>query len=139
MTGRTNIFTLSAYETSAEDFFGALRAQKCDLVLDVRLKNTSQLCGFTKKKDLTYLVPQITGACYIHDEGFAPTDDLLDRYLKKHIDWDAYSAEYLKLIEARGGRQRFESLYGAYRSICLLGTATKKRRSHAEALAGLLT
>jgi hypothetical protein len=56
------IFLLSAYETSAADFFQTLVRNKADLMLDVRQGNTSQLCGFTKKKDLAFFVPQLTGA-----------------------------------------------------------------------------
>ncbi|MGN1023019.1 MAG: hypothetical protein ACI4OJ_05945, partial [Lachnospiraceae bacterium] len=62
----TEFFTLSAYETSAEAFFTALKDHHTDLVLDIRLHNSNQLCGFTKERDLAYLVPALTGADYIH-------------------------------------------------------------------------
>ena len=75
------IYTLSAYETSAQEFFSSLRRHQTDLVLDVRLKNMNQLCGFTKRKDLKFLVPELTGATYVHDLRFAPEDVLLERYL----------------------------------------------------------
>lgn len=45
-----NLYVLSAYETSAEKFFESLKQFKVDLVLDIRQKNDSQLCGFTKKE-----------------------------------------------------------------------------------------
>lgn len=134
----SKIVTLSAYGTTAERFFQTLIEDEVNLVLDVRLRNTSQLCGFSKKRDLAFLVPQIARARYISDEGFAPTPDLLDSYLKQRIGWDEYATAYRDLIGSRGGRQRFESLYGSYQTVCLLGTATKKRRSHAEALRDLL-
>ena len=56
--------TLSAYETSAEDFFTKLIDAKIDLLVDVRLHNTNQLCGFTKERDLAYFVKTIVGAAY---------------------------------------------------------------------------
>lgn len=68
-------------------FFNALLNRKAGLVLDVRLKNTNQLCGFTKQKDLEYLIPQITGADYVHDLRFAPTPKLLKFYQAQLIDW----------------------------------------------------
>ena len=41
------INTLSAYQTAAEEFFDKIAEWKADLVLDVRLKNTNQLSGFS--------------------------------------------------------------------------------------------
>ncbi len=43
-----SVITLSAYQTTAERFFTTLVDHKVDLLLDVRLHNTNQLCGFTK-------------------------------------------------------------------------------------------
>lgn len=50
-----HIFLLSAYEITAAAFFQKLKQERTDLVLDIRLNNTSQLCGFTKEKDLSFL------------------------------------------------------------------------------------
>ena len=133
------IYTLSAYETSAQEFFSSLRRHQTDLVLDVRLKNMNQLCGFTKRKDLKFLVPELTGATYVHDLRFAPEDVLLERYLHHRYSWEDYRDLYQKQMQENDRPALFKTLYGSYHSICLLGTATKKRRSHSEALAELLT
>ena len=133
------IFTLSAYETSAEEFFEELRRKDASLVLDVRLKNSNQLCGFTKRKDLEYLVPRLTGAKYVHDLRFAPTPELLEGYLSRWIGWEEYAEAYRALLEGRGALSAFRADYGASPVVCLLGTATKKRRSHSEALQSMLT
>ena len=61
-----NVFTLSACETEARKFFETLIGEKTDLVLDVRRRNTNQLCGFTKQKDLEYFVEKMVGASYMH-------------------------------------------------------------------------
>ncbi len=129
-----NLFTLSAYETTAEQFFETLKKQKADLVLDVRLRNTNQLCGFTKEKDLAYFVHNIAGAQYVHDLLFAPDSDLLDVYTKHVIDWNGYRQAYLSEMEERNARSVFAQKYQQYASICILGTATSHRRSHSEAL-----
>ncbi len=133
-----NIFLLSAYEISAAKFFQTLRQQKVDLVLDVRRGNTSQLCGFTKEKDLAFFVPQLTGAQYVHDLTFAPDKELLDLYTKHHMPWETYAREYRKILAKRQGIAHFKEQYSGYQSVCLLGTATKKRRSHNEVLQAIL-
>jgi len=135
---RPTLMVLSAYQTSAADFFTALKQGHVDLVVDVRLRAASQLCGFTKEKDLGYLVPTITRAAYVHDLRFAPQDGLLDDYLHQRIGWPIYRRRYQALIARRSGREVFYHDYGGYRHICLLGTATKRRLSHSEALLEIL-
>lgn len=132
------LFTQSAYETSAEAFFDNILKNQADLVLDVRLKNSSQLCGFTKKRDLEYLISKLAGAVYIHDPRFAPTSEMLDRYLKHWISWDKYAEQYTQLMDQRNILSVFQNNYSSFKNICILGTATKKRRSHSEILIRLL-
>ena len=76
-----DINVLSAYQTTAEEFFDKVIAWKADLVLDVRLKNTNQLAGFTKQEDLAYFTRVIAHADYAHDVEFSPSKTLLDQYL----------------------------------------------------------
>lgn len=109
-----------------------------DIVVDVRLKNESQLCGFTKKKDLAFLIPKICQAAYVHDRFLTPEPELLERYIHHWIHWEQYSSEYRSLLEAKNAAGYFKEHYGNYSSICLIGTATKKRRSHSEVLRELL-
>ena len=132
------IFTLSACETTAAQFFGTLLERKAELLLDVRLKNESQLCGFTKKCDLTYFTPQLAKARYVHDPDFAPTPELLGAYIKYELDWRGYCEGYKKLAAERGLTEEFRQKYGQYGCVCILGSATRKRRSHSEILRELL-
>ena len=134
----SNIFEISAYQTSASEFFDKILQNHADLVLDVRLKNESQLCGFTKRKDLTFFVPKICHAAYVHDRFFTPEPQLLDRYLHHWIQWNQYSAEYRSAMDAKNVVDYFQEHYGNYSCVCLIGTATQKRRSHSEVLRGLL-
>lgn len=132
------INTISAYETTAEKFFGALESWDVDLLLDTRLKNTNQLAGFTKKNDLAYFVPKLLHADYVHDKLFAPAPTMLERYLHSNIGWDAYADAYREDIREREAVPQFYDRYGEYKSVCLLGTATHKRRSHVEVLQQML-
>ena len=134
----SNIFEISAYQTSAYEFFDEILQNHTDLVLDVRLKNESQLCGFTKKKDLSFFIPKICHAAYVHDRFFTPESASLDRYLHHWIQWEQYSAEYRSAMEGKNAVGYFEEHYGNYSCVCLIGTATKKRRSHSEVLRELL-
>lgn len=130
--------TLSAYETSAEEFFNHLEQQRVDLVLDARLKNTNQLAGFTKKNDLDYFVGRIIHARYSHDKLFAPAPTMFERYLNGNIDWDAYSCAYRNEMSERRAIPQFFERYGEFESVALVGTGTRARRSHTDVLKLLL-
>ncbi len=133
-----DINVLSAYQTTAEEFFDKVIAWKTDLVLDVRLKNTNQLAGFTKQEDLAYFTRVIAHADYAHDVEFSPSKTLLDQYLDHGMSYEDYFAAYKKEMEQRDAIPAFFEKYGRYRSIAIVGTATDKRRSHAEELRVLL-
>ena len=115
------INVLSAYQTTAEEFFNKILGWKATLVLDIRLKNTNQLSGFTKQEDLEYFTHVIAHADYVHDVEYSPTKSLLDAYLDAGMPYEEYFKKY-----------------GSYDSIAIVGTATKKRHSHAEELLKLL-
>lgn len=133
-----DINVLSAYQTTAQEFFDRLKAWNTDLVLDVRLKNTNQLAGFTKQEDLEYFTHEIVHADYVHDVEYSPSKTLLDQYLDQGLPYEQYFAQYKKELEDRNAISDFFKKYGTYASIAIVGTATKKRRSHAEELKILL-
>ena len=78
---------------------------------------------------------QIYHATYVHDVEFAPRDQDLHDYLHHTLSWAGYSAAYERDLRERGAIADFFKKYGTYTSIALVGTATKKRRSHSEILA----
>ena len=71
-------------------------------LIDVRLNNTSQLAGFTKKDDLAYFVKAICGIAYVHIPELAPNAEILDAFKKRKGDWRLYEEQFLDLM--RSGR-----------------------------------
>jgi uncharacterized protein (DUF488 family) len=70
-------------------------------LVDIRLKNVSQLAGFTKKSDLPYFLETICGIDYMHEPLLAPTEEILDDYKKRKGSWDAYEPRFLDLMRER--------------------------------------
>jgi uncharacterized protein (DUF488 family) len=95
------IYSIGFTQKNASQFFGTLRANKIERLLDVRLNNTSQLAGFAKASDLPYFLSEICGAVYEHEPLLAPTQDILDAYKKRKGNWDDYAEAYLSLIRGR--------------------------------------
>ena len=95
------LFTIGFAGKSAERFFTILAEAKVRRVLDVRLYNSSQLAGYTKRGDLTFFLKSIIGADYSHLPGVAPTKDLLDGYHKGRVSWAEYEQQYRAILEHR--------------------------------------
>ncbi len=95
------IYTIGFTQTTAEHFFGRLKAAGVQRLLDVRLNNSSQLAGFAKAKDLPYFLRELVGATYEHEPLLAPTQELLDEYKKRKGDWGSYERRFLDLMTER--------------------------------------
>lgn len=94
------IFTIGFTKKSAKEFFEALRHSGARHLLDIRLHNTSQLAGFTKREDLRYFLRQIVNMEYHEVPILAPEDSLLSDY-RKTGDWAKFEQSYLELIRQR--------------------------------------
>jgi len=95
------VYTIGFTKRTAADFFGTLRRAGVKRLLDVRLNNSSQLAGFTKKEDLPFFLKEICGAEYLHEPLLAPTQDVLDDYKKRKGIWQDYERRFLQLMEQR--------------------------------------
>ncbi|MGH2516899.1 MAG: DUF488 family protein, N3 subclade [Ktedonobacterales bacterium] len=67
----------------------------------MRLNNSSQLAGFSKRDDLAYFLRELCGAEYRHEPLLAPTQDMLDAYKKRKGSWDDYERRFLALMAER--------------------------------------
>jgi uncharacterized protein (DUF488 family) len=95
------IFTIGFTKKNAEQFFIRLKQPSLERVVDVRLNNTSQLAGFTKKDDLHFFLREICHIDYFHLLELAPTQDILDAYKKNGGDWPTYEKQFLALMAKR--------------------------------------
>ncbi|MCC6125754.1 MAG: DUF488 domain-containing protein [Pirellulales bacterium] len=95
------IHTIGFTKKSAAEFFESLRRAGIRRLIDVRLNNTSQLASFAKRDDLRYFLREICAADYRHEPPLAPTQELLDAYKHKQIDWNEYARRYRALLLSR--------------------------------------
>ena len=113
------VFTIGTQRTPLSVFIGRLQAALVDLVVDVRLRNTSHLAGYTKRDDLAFLLRDGFGIAYEHHPELAPTREILDTYRAEH-DWDAYVANFLPLLSGRGTLSVGRDILSRYGAPCLL-------------------
>ncbi|MHC5057350.1 MAG: DUF488 domain-containing protein [Planctomycetota bacterium] len=131
------IYTLGFAKKSAEEFFGLLKNAGIKGLVDVRLSNTSQLAGFTKRDDLAYFLREICGIGYVHEPRLAPTKEILDGYKKKKITWEDYERRFLVLMGERNVAQAISrSLFDG--PTVLLCSEVKPDRCHRRLVAEFL-
>lgn len=95
------IYTIGFTKKTAKEFFEALRRSGAKHLLDIRLRNKSQLAGFTKRSDLRYFLKRLANMEYHEVPILAPEESILNEY-RKTGDWAKYEKRYLELIRQRG-------------------------------------
>ena len=124
------IYTIGFTKKTAEVFFEILKANKIELLIDIRLNNRSQLAGFTKGKDLQYFLREICNAEYLYCEEYAPTKALLSSYQSGKTLWTEYETDFDSLLESRGDYKVFTKKYSKFSRICLLCSEPTPEQCH---------
>lgn len=132
-----NIYTIGFTKKSAEAFFELLKKNQVEVILDVRLNNTSQLAGFSKYPDIKYFLDKICGIEYISDTKFAPEEWILKDYKAKKITWEQYVIFFNELMEKRNITEYIKEYYGSLedKRICLLCSEEKPVNCHRSLIA----
>ena len=110
--------TIGYTKKSLRTFVHLLQSEDVTKVIDVRLRNTSQLAGFAKKDDLAFVL-DLCGIVYEHLREVAPTDELVDAY-RQSKDWKPFERGYRALLRKRDPLAALETAVGDNASVCLL-------------------
>ena len=132
------IYTMGFTKKSAEDFFGMIKNNRIEILIDIRLNNQSQLAGFTKGRDLKFFLKEICKCSYSHEIQFAPTKQILENYKKKIISWSEYELQYNELIRNRKSSDIFISKFKDYEKVLLLCSEPTSENCHRRLLAEYL-
>jgi len=95
------VYTTGFTKKTAAQFFEPLRHIGIRQLLDVRLNNSSQLAGFSKRSDLGYFLQELCQAQYLHEPLLAPTQEMFDQYKKRKSTWADYERQFLLLMAER--------------------------------------
>lgn len=124
----SRLLTIGFTRTSAEAFFGRLKASNVVRLIDVRLHNTSQLAGFAKANDLRYFARAICGIEYVHEPLLAPEDQMLKDYRAGTLPWSDYERAYIDLLTRRDVLNRLVPSH--YAGACLLCSEDTAHHCH---------
>lgn len=74
------LFNIGFTQKDAEEFFGILKANKIDCLVDIRLNPNGQLSRFAFEKDLPFFLDKLVDGCkYVHRVDLAPKRNFLKR------------------------------------------------------------
>ena len=118
------IYTIGFTKKTAGEFFESLRRHEIERLVDVRVNNTSQLAAFAKRDDLAYFLKELIDAEYVHEPLLAPTKEMLKSYRDGALDWDAYEAAFLDLMEERNVEDVIPKTLFAERTVLLCSEPT---------------
>jgi uncharacterized protein (DUF488 family) len=121
------IYTIGFTKKSASEFFGTLIDTGVKHVIDVRLNNTSQLAGFTKRDDLRFFLRALCDADYLHELLLAPNQDMLDDYRKQVFSWKEYERRFSDLLMSRHVERVLDRGLFAEPAVLLCSEATADR------------
>ncbi|KQR74769.1 hypothetical protein ASG35_18815 [Burkholderia sp. Leaf177] len=122
------VTTIGFTQKSAERFFTLLKEADVKTVLDVRLNNTSQLAGFSKKPDLEFFLSSMFDINYIDLRELTPERDHLKRYQSGDMSWDDYASAYIEVLAKRRVESNLDIT--VFNGACLLCSEHTPDRCH---------
>jgi uncharacterized protein (DUF488 family) len=125
----TRVYTIGYQRKPLSTFINQLRDAGVDTVIDIRLRNTSHLLGYTKQDTLDFLLREGFNMAYEHHPELAPTREILDTY-RNNGDWTTYEASFLPLLEERAAEQVGREILARHRAPCLLCAEPRAERCH---------
>jgi len=125
----TTVFTIGYKKKPLATFIGQLQGAEVDVVVDIRLRNTSHLLGYAKQDTLAFLLREGFGIAYEHHLELAPTPEILDGF-REDGDWSAYETCFLPLLAERHAEDVGRALLARFRAPCLLCAEETADRCH---------
>ena len=113
------LYTIGFQRKSLSEFVHLLRENGVKAVIDIRLRNTSQLSGYAKRDDLAFALREGFGIAYEHRLDLAPADSILDSF-RQDGDWEGYQESFERLLGERRAEEAGREILSRYQGVCLL-------------------
>lgn len=130
------LYTIGYTQKTAEEFFGLLKANEIQLLLDIRLYNNTQLAGFTKQDNLKYFLYELLGVYYRHFPLMAPSKEIFNDNKKHGLPWKDYEFRFNRVIRNRAIQHMIEEYQIDH--TCLLCCEPKPTNCHRRLVAEYL-
>lgn len=138
-----SLFNIGFTQKNAEDFFGILKKNKIDCLVDVRLNPNGQLSRFAFEKDLPFFLERLVDGCkYVHRVDFAPKAELLKEVRTKgtamNKDYKLFEKEFNLQLERDSLISNFVKRFGKYQNVVLLCSEPTIENCHRRLVSDML-
>lgn len=138
-----NLFSIGFTQKSAEEFFGLLKDNNIDCLIDVRLNPNGQLSRFAFEKDLPYFLDKLANGCkYVHRVDLAPQEKLLKEVRTKGSamskDYKLFEIEFNKYLENESKIENFVEQFKNYKNVALLCSEHTTEKCHRRLISDML-
>lgn len=130
-----NLFNIGFTQKNADEFFGILKANKIDCLVDIRLNPNGQLSRFAFEKDLPFFLENLVDGCkYFHREDLAPKKELLkevrDKESAMHKDYKLFEKAFFAQLENNSHISDFVQQFGKFNNVVLLCSEPTVEKCH---------
>lgn len=119
------LFNIGFTQKNAEEFFGILKANKIDCLVDIRLNPNGQLSRFAFEKDLPFFLDKLVDGCkYVHRVDLAPKKELLkevrDKSCPMSKDYRLFETAFFAQLENDSNITNFVKQFSGFKNVVLL-------------------
>jgi len=114
-----------------------LKKEGIERVIDIRLRNTNQIAGFSKKDDLAFFLRELLNCEYHHLPFLAPTDQILDDH-RNGGPWSAYVSKFIPLMKERTALDKIGIDFFTEKKSCLLCSERTPEECHRRLVAEMM-
>ena len=138
-----NLFSIGFTQKSAEEFFGLLKDNNIDCLIDIRLNPNGQLSRFAFEKDLPYFLDKLANGCkYAHRVDLAPQNELLKEVRTKGSamskNYKLFEIEFNKYLEEKSKIKNFVEQFKDYKNVVLLCSEHTTEKCHRRLVSDML-
>lgn len=137
------LFNIGFTQKTAEEFFGILKRNKIDCLVDIRLNPNGQLSRFAFEKDLPYFLDKLVDGCkYVHRIDLAPKKELLQEVRDKNCamskDYKLFEIAFIRQLEKESKISNFVEQFGKYQNVVLLCSEPTNQKCHRRVVSEML-
>lgn len=138
-----NLFNIGFTQKTAEEFFGILKKNKIDCLVDIRLNPNGQLSRFAFEKDLPFFLDKLADGCkYVHRVDLAPQNELLKEVRTKGSamskDYKLFEKEFNQYLEKKSKIKNFVEQFKEYENVVLLCSEHTTEKCHRRLVSNML-
>lgn len=138
-----NLFNIGFTQKTAEEFFGILKANNIDCLVDIRLNPNGQLSRFAFEKDLPFFLDNLVDGCkYFHRVDLAPKKELLKKVRDKDCpmskNYKLFENEFFAQLERESKISNFVAQFSKFHNVVLLCSEPTIEKCHRRLVSQML-